>query len=80
MDFEDGLLVSVLKTTAIRHKHLQLEIGKFLKSLNEFKRRPPTLFHTHIFQTPIKIVSSRFYWLIETVIKLYVGLAMEWLT
>jgi hypothetical protein len=37
--FEDGLSISFLKNRATRHKNLELEILKFLKKSNVFKRR-----------------------------------------
>jgi hypothetical protein len=50
--FEGRLSISNLKNRAIYHKHLHLEIVKFLKKAKVFKGRLPTLFHTPLFFKP----------------------------
>jgi hypothetical protein len=39
VEFEDGLSISFLKNMATRYKNLDVEIVKFLKKSNVFKRR-----------------------------------------
>jgi hypothetical protein len=54
MEFEDELSISVLKTRAIYHKHLHLEIVKFLKRSNLFKGRLPLDFTPRLFPTHVR--------------------------
>jgi hypothetical protein len=45
LEFEDGLSMSVLINRATRYKNLDLEVVKFLKKSNVFKRRPLHFIH-----------------------------------
>jgi hypothetical protein len=47
--FEDGLSISVLKTTATHHQNFQLEIVKSSQKSQFLKVRSPVLFHTRPF-------------------------------